>query len=187
MSRRLWIAAILLALTLTGCTRDVRDPDTHAQGLKPSPGQSASEAENPMERIRQEGPRAHGTEDLDYLKANLKPGMTQEEVAKLFGDGYRIVVHPEGGTRMWRYDFAEPSYQFQPTGTTVGTNTAQADIDGLRKGMVQYQMFVGWDPVDRFTTYSELYYFKDLGGRHQVHVFTVYPDGSTTDSEIPAV
>lgn len=181
------LSLLALILMFTGCTRDIRDPNKHGEGLKPSPGQSASEAESPAVRAGEEGPKTNGKIDVDYLKLNLKPGLTQAQAVEKFGTGYKIVVHPEGGTPMWRYDYADVGYQFQATGATVSTNIAQADIDGLRKGMVHIQMFVGWDEAKR-STYSELYYVDDTaaGGLHKVLLYTVYPDGKTMDQEIKA-
>ncbi|WP_438446671.1 hypothetical protein [Gorillibacterium sp. sgz5001074] len=182
--------ACLLALTLlfSGCTRDIRDPDRHGEGLRPSPGQSASEAQSPESSALEDGPRTNGKLDIHYLKHHLKPGLSQAQAVDTFGTGYKIVVHPEGGTAMWRYDFADTGYQFQATGATVGTNVAQADIDGLRKGMVHMQLFIGWESDKQVSGYSELYYVDDTAaaGLHKVRLYTVYPDGHSTDQEILA-
>lgn len=190
MSRTFRVISLLAALTIlfSGCTRDIRDPDQHGQGLRPSPGQSASEAESPAVHAGEDGPKTNGKIDIDYLKLQLKPGLTQDQAVEKFGTGFKAVVHPEGGTPMWRYDYADTGYQFQATGVTAGTNIAQADIDGLRKGMVHMQMFVGWDPGKQGSTYSELYYVDDTSaaGLHKVRLYTVYPDGKTTDQELPA-
>lgn len=188
MSSKLGILlAVTLAAGLAGCTKDIRDPNLQSEGLRPSPGQSASEIETPGERAKQDGPRTNGRVDIDYLKGNLQPGLSQDQALERFGTGFRLVVHPEGGTPMWRYDFADVGYQFQATGETAGTNTAQADLDGLSKGMIHMQLFIGWDMEQRQSGYSELYYIDETAsaGIHKVRLYTVYPDGSHTDQELP--
>lgn len=187
MTNKLWLSvSILLLLAAAGCTKDVRDPNKQAGGLQPSPGQSASDSVSPFSRAKQDGPRTNGKVDVDYLKMNLKPGLSQQEVLDLFGTGFRQVQRPDTGTAMWRFDFADVGYQFQATGATAGTSVAQADLDGLRKGMAHMQMFVGWDGDTGKSSYSELYYVDDTAaaGAHKVRLYTVYPDGKTTDQEI---
>jgi hypothetical protein len=188
-SKLVILFTLTLGIALSGCTKDIRDPNQQTEGLRPSPGQSASEAKSPEDRAKQDGPRTNGKVDIDYLKTNLQPGLTQDQALERFGTGYRLVVHPEGGTPMWRYDFADVGYQFQATGQTLGTNIAQADIDGLSKGMIHMQLFVGWDSEQHKSSYSELYYLDDTAatGAHKVRLYTVYPDGSHTDQELPAV
>lgn len=182
------LVAASLAIAAIGCSKDVRAPDKAAEGARPSPGQSASEAKSIGERILQEHARTEGKIDTDYIKLNLRPGLTREEVAGLFGTGYKAVIHNEGpGILMWRYDFADTGYQFQPTGKAIGTNLAQPDLNGLARGMVHMQLFVGWDPKSNVTAYSELYYFDDREAKHRVRLYAVQPDGTCSDREIPAL
>lgn len=187
MLKRFWlITAILCMVTAAGCSKDVRDPDKQSEGFRPSPGQAASKAESKEQHALQEHVRAQGKMDAGYIKLNLRPGLRRDEVADLFGTGYKAVIHSGDGILMWRYDYADVGYQFQPKGQAVGTNIAQADLDGLRTGMVHMQLFVGWDPDKNVSSHSELYYFDDRESKHRIRVYTAYPDGTSTDQEIPA-
>ncbi|MNJ03801.1 hypothetical protein D3C73_1642710 [compost metagenome] len=61
---------------------------------------------------------------------------------------------------------------------------AQADLDGLRKGMIHQQLFVGWEPETLVSGYSELYYLEDRDGKHHVRLYISYADGSSVDQEL---
>jgi hypothetical protein len=188
MCKPLRLAIILAAglALIAGCSADVRS-GKQSEGARPSPGQSASGLAEPQQQILQEHAKSQGKVDVDYIRMNLKPGLSREQVAALFGAEYKAVIHSEDGILMWRYDYADTGYQFQPKGQAIGTNIAQADLDGLRKGMIHMQLFVGWNPETNLSSYSELFYFDDSKARHRIHVSILYPDGSSTDQELPAV
>lgn len=175
-----------LTLSLTACSKDIRDTNRQSAGVQPSPGQSRTEIKSIAEKVEEEGPKAHGKQDPDYVKANLKPGLTQAQIVSLFGKNYAEVVHDEGGTRMWRYDYADVGYQFQASGDTgqSSNESVLADINGLRRGMVHGQLFIGWDAGTGATGYSEFYYITDQHTKHGLRLFTVYPDGKTTDRQL---
>lgn len=192
MIKRAGLVLLASWLIASGCGRNSA-AEQGGQTMEPraSPGQTASWLRglwSDADRNQTLGlPKANGQIDVDYLKDNLKPGLTQTQVAAQFGGEHTAVIRKESGDLMWRFDYADVGYQFQATGAAVNTNMAQADLDGLRKGMIHQQLFISWEPESLVSGYSELYYLDDRDGKHHVRLYTVQPDGSTADQEVTGI
>ncbi|SDE29983.1 Copper amine oxidase N-terminal domain-containing protein [Paenibacillus sp. UNCCL117] len=102
----------------------------------------------------------------------LERGMASRDVKQLFGNPDQVTWVDSSNQQIWRFDFgAKPGYRFG--------SLNEADVQGLEKGELEAQLFVGWNSAGQVDRYDLWYVKTGTGGERRIYTYIVYPDGST--------
>lgn len=100
----------------------------------------------------------------------LSLNMSENEARELFGARFSLVRNAMDGNESWRYDFgAAEGYRFDDQGID------QVDIDGIKRGRVQQQLFIDWSS-DGTLSSASLYMRSEQGDGY--YVFELLSDGT---------
>ncbi|UFJ39490.1 hypothetical protein LOK74_15685 [Brevibacillus humidisoli] len=166
--------ALALLLGIAACSDQTETPphSEHSNAGETTTGQPDGEQSN------REQPSGEQVKELDisYVKENLKQGLSQDEVKKLFGDKFTKVKSAMDNTDMWRYDFgAREGYQ------SPDDQYDTVDVEGIKNGELEMIVFVGWTIDGRVDTFSA-YYMKKSDGN--VYDYRVLPNGEVKEQAI---
>ncbi|SCW52459.1 hypothetical protein SAMN04487970_101299 [Paenibacillus tianmuensis] len=118
------------------------------------------------------------SKQVNYMKSNLKLGMTQEEVRSLLGDKFIDVEDngdlENGGDSFWLYSFFKQDDYKSPFPDYV------VDKDGLKERKVGADLFIAWKNK-KVHLYSISYVH---GSDNQVHQYVIRPDGTKEEGPI---
>lgn len=90
----------------------------------------------------------------DYITQRISIGMTKVEITNLFGEDFEEIEGEMNCLKYWRYDLKNcNNYSYKPL------YPVQADFDGIKCGIIKYQLFVEWSP-DNTVNHYFLYYSK---------------------------
>lgn len=111
--------------------------------------------------------------DFAYVKAQVKVGMTREQVIKLLGDQYTEVVSSTDGRKILRFDITgnkEYKYTFK--------DFERIDKEGILNGSMLLQVFVTMSDKDTVATYAA---FKKADNGN-VFEYRVFENGTERES-----
>lgn len=119
---------------------------------------------------------------IDLINTKLSIGQDAKQVKDVFGEKYEQVNSPERNIVIWRFDFTNNTeYKFIPSGTTLQKmNVDIVDLEGLKNGMLDGQLFVEFDNTEKVSTFS--YYYKGEG--NVINVKHVFEDGTIKEETI---
>ena len=163
--RKVWILVLTIGLILggmVGCTSTTQEqqPTEQKEQVPQDQGdQQQSNEKQPDEKKptqtdeNKTKPDAKDTPqtnigDLTSIKQNLKLGMTEAEVKKVFGEPNAI----DKQTQQWRYDMVKEGYHFEEKVMAV-------DVEGLKTGKMKAQLFVHYKDGSVVDSYY-VYYLK---------------------------
>lgn len=130
----------------------------------------------PSDRIASEAP--FNIAGPDDLKKMVQLGMAREEVQKRLGPAYAEFSNNLDGTPVSRYDLVHGAL-LSPDGSTI--NGDEVDIEGLKKGALQAQLYINWNAegtrVSRFTVF-----YSD--NDREVVEYRVFSDGQIREMKI---
>lgn len=118
--------------------------------------------------------QAGGPVNLEYVKQNLKLGLTKEQVLKLFGNQYAEVTNAMTDSKMWRYNIAKGSYKPKQDDLDA------VDTDALKSGELSLQLFIDWTKDNKVGTYTV--YTKKSDGK--VYEYRLSPDGTASETAL---
>lgn len=105
---------------------------------QPSPVNS-QEIQNATETQEEVKVLSKGEETRLLVLDKLQPGMTEEEIRRIFGGEFALVENAMQGNETWRYDIGKSSdYQFDDQGID------RVDLEGLKTKSVEALLFIDW-------------------------------------------
>ncbi|GGM32305.1 hypothetical protein GCM10011351_17960 [Paraliobacillus quinghaiensis] len=182
---RLYLLIIISSFFLFACeennTKTVGDLADKDKGNETSNLVNDKTSEkNTSEEDAQESNKDTTLIDIDYIKENIKIGLTKEEVKTLIGDPDFEGLNIETDNTTWRYDiggeddYVTPLTEFEKENGIIDN----VNIDGLMNNTINMQLFVGWydDRVDHISCY----YVKN----ENINEYRVFNDGTVREMNI---
>lgn len=122
------------------------------------------------------------SKDLDPIVKKLAIGQSVAQVQEMFGEKYELVNDADTNTVIWRFDFSQNTdYKFPNEKKWLqNMNVDVADLDGLRKGVIDSQLFIKFDDEDKVSSFS--YYFKGID--NDIKVRHMFEDGTIKEERI---
>lgn len=172
----------LALLALSGCTaggqkeaQQPNVPQNQQQTQQPDTNQDQSQTKNPNEGQDQGQAKQPEQKEVSEIKEKLQIGQSQEEVKALLGEGFIELTSAEEHKPLWRYDIgAQAGYKPDEAEDFV-------DIDGLKEGKLEIQVFVTWSEENKAESITVYYLNPD---ENKVYEYRVFPDGTVRETAI---
>ncbi|GED67162.1 hypothetical protein BRE01_08640 [Brevibacillus reuszeri] len=117
------------------------------------------------------------SKDLDQIAI----GQSAAQVQDMFGKKYELLNDADTNTVIWRFDFTQNTdYKFPREKTLQNMNVDVVDLDGLKKGVIDSQLFIKFDDEDMVSSFS--YYYK--GSDNNIKVRHMFEDGTIKEERI---
>ncbi|MEN2768217.1 hypothetical protein [Ornithinibacillus xuwenensis] len=107
---------------------------------------------------------------VGIAREKIELGLTKSEVENLFWEDYKKGTSDVDNREFWRYDLD----------TSIGypssdDNYENGDIEAIKNGDIQAQVFIYWDEDNQVKNYSAIYLDQD---NHHVYAYHLLSDGS---------
>lgn len=168
---KLFVLLFLVLLILGGLV---------ACSAEPEPQKEASEEESTVNNNNDEDDKPQNqkkdNETVLMIKEKVKLGLNKAEVEQLISSDYRKIKAADDDSEMWRYDFGINEGYMSPD-----DEYDFGDIEGLKNGIIQAQLFISWDSDDKVSHYSVIYFNSDDG---KVYNYRLFSDGGEKEQAI---
>ncbi|MGG4495655.1 hypothetical protein [Brevibacillus reuszeri] len=169
-----------LSLEIVGCSdTPPQREDSQIQEMQDHKKEQIDEQVKDVDPISDEN-----SKDLDPIVKKLAIGQSVAQVQEMFGKKYEHLNDADTKTVYWRYDFTQNTdYKFPEEKTWLqDMNVDVADLDSLRNGVIDSQLFIKFDDENTVSSYS--YYYK--GNGTNIKVRHMFEDGTIKEEGIGA-